>query len=674
MNQMKRGGLNLAAILCAMIVIGLLGSLLVGLAEMEAMPEHLVSTEIGTEMLAVSIKDVEGCKKITSFNIVKDAFVHNSRPEGAVYSHDIHDLGNRGTIQIFIENLDPMAADYNDQAALVEHLKVESSYKFSLHIPQTLAASVVYANAQYLSATGEIMGYDFIEFINQPKVTEAHISKTEPITFNISMNAERRYMSPDAPLRNGILVTIHYEAPEGKTAVLEGDILVGQREAVEEAVARSSMSLYVMQVLAIVALAMLIFVAILKKAAGILPQILYLVGVAGLYTVAVIYQTPCERPYLLLAFEGFFAAMVALGVAASAQKKLAAVPVRMILCILASGLCLCAFIQPLLAAEAERTVSLVAEVLQYVILTAACLLAAYETAMGCKIKLKVSEFAALMFLTLCILGEQRLHFFTPVFGVSILLLVITTYTGIHEIVLLEKRNRYLTDNLEAEVERQTESLSRMIGEREDLLRYVSHDLRRPVISIRKLLPDLTGTDSLAAKHAAASVENKLDTVDNTLAEISKFAKTNYHAEQSEVLSLDELLKKIQQNFAADCDANGVRLKIRFSGIEVFAKPNALFSILSNLIFNALEHSGCHTIEIAAERYGKKQCRLIVSDNGKGAAHAEKLFVPYHSTGSEEGNTGLGLYISKQFALSMGGDLLYLRDGEMTTFSIILPIV
>ncbi len=674
MNTCKRGSIHLALILCAMIVICMLGCFFSGMTEKTAMLEHSVTTEIGTQMLAVSIKDIDGCKKVTSFNIVKNEFVHNARPEGAVYSHDIQDLGNRGTIQIFIDNLDPMAADYNDQAALIEHLKVESSYKFSLYIPQTLAANVVYANAQYLSATGEIKGYDFIEFINQPKVTEAHISKTAPITFNITMNAERRYMSPDAPLRNGTLITIHYEAPEGKTAVLDGDILVGPREAVDAAVGRNSMSLYVVQVLAIAALAMLIFVTVLKQRMEFLPQILYLVGIAGLYTVAVMYDAPCDKPYLLLAFEGLFAAAVALGVAASVQKKLAGVPMRMILCSLASVLCLCAFALPLLAAETQRAVRFAAEVIQYVILIAASLLLARETVMGCNIKLKLSGFAALLFLALRIFGDQSLHFFSPVFGISVLLLMITTYTGIHEFVLLEKRNRYLTDNLEAEVERQTESLTHMIGEREDLLRYVSHDLRRPIISIRKLLPELTGEDPLAVKNAAENVENKLDAVDHALGEISKFAKTNYHAEQSVVLPLDEMLQKVRDDLASDCDANGVHLKLRFSGITVFAKPNALFSILSNLIFNALEHSGCDTIEITAERYGKKQCKLTVSDNGRGAANAGTLFTPYNTSYDQDSNTGLGLYISKQFAISMGGDLLYLRDGEVTTFSVILPIV
>ncbi len=674
MNHFKRGIINLTVIICAMVIACLLGNLLTGMTEKPTMPEHSVTTEINTAMNAISIKDVADCKKVTTFNIVKGEFVHNARPENAVYSHDINDLGNRGTIQILVDNLDPMAEDYDAQAATLEHLKVESSYKFTIYIPQTLAASIVYMNAQFLSSTGEIEGYDFIEFINQPKVTEAHVSKTEPLTFNISMNAERRYMSPDAPLRNGALITIHYEAPEGKTAVLDGDILIGEREAVDKAVAQNTMSLYVVQILAIAALAMLIFVTILKRRIEFLPQIMYLLGIAGLYTVAVLYHSPCDRPYLMMALVGLFTSVVALGIALSVKKKLAVIPVRLILCILAAALCICSFALPSLSGNTEAVVGIVIRVLQLVILISAGLLIAFETLLGGKLGSSFGGVAALIFLSLSIFGESGLYFFSPVFGISILLLIITIYTSLREFIVLEKSNRYLTDNLEAEVERQTESLTHIIGEREDLLRYISHDLRKPIIGIRKLLPDVTCTDEIAAKNALSSVENKLESVDNALGEISKFSKTNYHAEQSVVLSLDEILKKVRHDLASDCDANGVHLKIKFSGLTAFAKPNALFSILSNLIFNALEHSGCDTIEITAERYGKKQCKLIVSDNGKGAANTGTLFTPYQTTHDQEGNTGLGLYISRQFAVSMGGDLLYQRESNITTFSVILPII
>ncbi len=649
MKNIKRGSLSFAAIVCAIIAVFLLGGLLNRLAKVEAMPSHAVTTELETEMMALSIKDIEGCKKVTTFNIVKGEFLSNVMPEGAVYSHDINDLGQKGTIQILIENLNPMAEDFASEAAAVEHLKVESNYKFSIHIPQIFAANIVYANAQFKNATGEIEGYDFINFMNHPKVTESHESKTEPLTLDLSMNAERRAMAP-VPLRNGLLLTIHYEAPEGKVAVLDGDILIGEREAVDALVQRGEMSLYLLQILAIASLAMLIFVTILKRRIEFLPQILYILGIAGLYSAAVIFGSPCRHPYLIAAVRSLSVSLIPLGIALSARKK----PVRIVLCALA--LCLC-----LLPAGT------VARVLQAILLIAGFLLLSYETIMG--YKLRPDGFAALIFLGICLFGNTDVSLFSPIFNISILLLILTTYTSIHEFILLEKRNRYLTDNLKAEVERQTESLTRIIGEREDLLRYISHDLRKPIIGIRRMLPDIT-----ADQNAAASVENKLDTVENVLGELSKFAKTDYHAEQSCVLSLEKILKKVQDDLASDCIANGVHLKIKPTNFEVFAKPNALFSILSNLIFNALEHSGCDTIEITAERYGKKQCRLTVADNGKGAADTATLFAPYNTSLDTEGNTGLGLYLSKQFALSMGGDLLYLREGNITTFSVILPII
>ncbi len=653
MKNIKRGSLSFAAIICAIIAIFALGGLLHDLTSVRTMPSHAVTTELETEMSALSIKDIKGCKRVTAFNIVKGEFLSNIMPEGAVYSHDITDLGQKGTIQILIENIDPMAEDFAGEAATVEHLKVESNYKFSVHIPKIFAANIVYANAQFKNATGEIEGYDFINFMNHPVITESHESKTEPLTLDLSMNAERRAMAP-SPLRNGLLLTIHYEAPEGAAAVLDGDILIGEREAVDAVVQRGDMSLYLLQILAIASLAMLIFVTILKRRSEFLPQILYVLGIAGLYSTAVIFTFPCRHPYLITMIRHLSVALIPLGLALSVKKKLGFLPVRTILCALAVGSCL------------------FGAVVEGILFIAATLLISYETIMG--YKRRPDSFAALAFLGICLLGNTDVSLFSPIFNISLLLLILTTYTSMHEFILLEKRNRDLTDNLEAEVERQTESLTNIIGEREDLLRYISHDLRKPIIGIRKILPDVTSDDAIAAKNAAAGVESKLDTVETMLGELSKLSKTNYHAEQSCVLSLDGILQKVRDDLAFDCIANGVHLKIKSTNLEVFAKPNALFSILSNLIFNALEHSGCDTIEITAERYGKKQCRLIVSDNGKGAADTASLFAPYNTILDAEGNTGLGLYLAKQFALSMGGDLLYLRDGNITTFSVILPII
>ncbi len=674
MKKFKYGIVTLAIILCSILIISFFGALFANMAEPEIMEEHTVNTELGTEMLALSIKDVSGSKKVTSFNIVKGEFVSNTQPKDVVYSHDINDLGNRGTIQIFIDNLNPELENFSSEAALLEHLKVESSYKFSVHIPQIFAASVVYANAQFLSATGEIENYDFVEFMNQPEVTSTHISKTEPLTLNVSMNAERRYMSPSSPLRNGTLITLHYEAPEGKTAVIGGDILIGERGDVDKVTERNSMSLYLVQTLSIAVLAILIFVAVLKKRSDFLPQIMYIFGISGLYTTAVLCESACEFPYLIIALGGLSASIVALGIALSVKKKIAFLPVRIILCILSGVLCVFSFILPFVSGGAWNAIVVIIKVLQCLILISSVLLLAYETVAVNKIKMKISGFAALVFLALCIFGRTELQFFSPIFSISIVLLIITACISLHEFVLIEKRNRYLTDNLEAEIQRQTESLTHIIGERDDLLRYISHDLRRSIVGVQKILSDTVSDDKLVAKTAASAVRSKLDTVENALGEISKFSKNNYQAEQSVIFRLDEVLEKVQNDLASDCGANGVHFKIKTSGIEVFAKPNALYSILSNLIFNALEHSDCDAIEISAEKYGKKQCRLKVSDNGKGANNNLNLFTPYNTSYDVEGNTGLGLYISRQFAISMGGDLLYQREGNITTFSVILPIV
>ncbi len=674
MKNLKRGLITLFAVIGVFIIASVIGKYMIDLAAIEEMPAHSVKTEVNTELQAVSILDVKDCKRVTAFNIVKDEFVKNVYPEKTVYTHDINDLGNRGTIQIFVDNLNPMDADYDNKAEQLEHLKVESNYKFSVHIPQVLAASIVYVNAQFLSETGAINGYDFIEYMNRPEVTDDHVSETEPLILNITMIAERKYMSPDAPLRNGALITIHYEAEEGKTASVGGDIFIGERVAVDGIVQRNSMALYLVQVIAIAALAMLIFVTVLKKRIDLLPQILYVLGIAGVYTVSVLYDSHTTHPYTLIALGGLFSSVVSVGIALSVNKKHLIIPTRMILSALAITLCPLSLALPLSAGGTEEVVGNIIIILQYIILITASVATVFEILTEEKPKFKLSVFAALVFLAICTFGKAELNFMSSIYIISILLLSITTVTSLLEFVQLEKRNRYLTDNLEAEVERQTESLTHIISERDDLLRYISHDLRKPIIGIRKILPLVTEADEVSAASAMSNVKSKLDTVENALSEISKFSKVTYNSEQSSIISVKKIFKKLEDDLSSDCNANGVHLKIKQTSIEVFAKPDALYSILSNLIFNALEHSGCDTIEISAERHAKKECLISVCDNGGGARNVPTLFTPYNTTYDSESNTGLGLYISKQFALSMGGDLQYMRDGDITRFTVTLPIV
>lgn len=98
-------------------------------------------------------------------------------------------------------------------------------------------------------------------------------------------------------------------------------------------------------------------------------------------------------------------------------------------------------------------------------------------------------------------------------------------------------------------------------------------------------------------------------------------------------------------------------------------------IIRNLLTNAL-HYGGPTVEVSIE-HRHEGVAVTVADDGEEIepAAARALFQPYHGTeagGLEPGSTGLGLWIARNLAQRMGGDLVYRRRDGLTLFELTLP--
>jgi PAS domain S-box-containing protein len=91
---------------------------------------------------------------------------------------------------------------------------------------------------------------------------------------------------------------------------------------------------------------------------------------------------------------------------------------------------------------------------------------------------------------------------------------------------------------------------------------------------------------------------------------------------------------------------------------VWADRPSLMQVFLNLVTNsirALSKSECPLLSITATREGK-HVQVKLSDNGGGVSHPEHLFRPFQA-GAE--STGLGLYLSRAFLHSFGGELQYI---------------
>lgn len=90
---------------------------------------------------------------------------------------------------------------------------------------------------------------------------------------------------------------------------------------------------------------------------------------------------------------------------------------------------------------------------------------------------------------------------------------------------------------------------------------------------------------------------------------------------------------------------------------VWADRSSLMQVFLNLISNSLRALSGHAgriLRVTARNEGR-QVFVEFADNGGGVAHPEHLFRPFQVGATA---TGLGLYLSRAFMRSFGGELHY----------------
>ena len=104
-----------------------------------------------------------------------------------------------------------------------------------------------------------------------------------------------------------------------------------------------------------------------------------------------------------------------------------------------------------------------------------------------------------------------------------------------------------------------------------------------------------------------------------------------------------------------------------------ADPLRVRQIVRNLLSNAKRYGGKH-IELSTGSFAQKAV-LVVRDDGEGIPpnDVDKAFSRYVTLDQDyPGAIGLGLPVARHLAELMGGDLIYVRDGDWSEFRLTLP--
>lgn len=218
--------------------------------------------------------------------------------------------------------------------------------------------------------------------------------------------------------------------------------------------------------------------------------------------------------------------------------------------------------------------------------------------------------------------------------------------------------------------------------RRRLLSDVAHELRTPLATLaaelEAIIDDVLPWDRENQEVLTQQVE-RLRTIAQDLDDVSRAEEGRFALDRQE-LALTELVEPALAASAGRFRAKGVSLTIDLGPGTVWADPQRVGQILSNLLDNALRHTPSGGQVTVAARTGRDETTVTVSDTGDGLAPEQlaKVFERFYRADAararDAGGSGIGLTIARSLALAHGGSLSAASagPGRGSTFTLILP--
>lgn len=234
---------------------------------------------------------------------------------------------------------------------------------------------------------------------------------------------------------------------------------------------------------------------------------------------------------------------------------------------------------------------------------------------------------------------------------------------------------------------QIAELTQAVSARDAFIAVAGHELRNPMTPIRAqidLLLRQVRSGRASPQRLEAGLERAAWLVDQyvrratTLLDVSRLTSGRLKLEP-EPVDLALLVREVANSLAPLASHAGSPI-----GIEV---PDAiagtwdrlgLEQIVENLVSNAIKYGAGNPIGIEAELAGE-EVRLRVRDRGTGITELDqaRIFERFERAvgpGEHRGGFGVGLWIVRQLAQSMGGEIAVdSKAGMGTTFSVTLPL-
>lgn len=225
--------------------------------------------------------------------------------------------------------------------------------------------------------------------------------------------------------------------------------------------------------------------------------------------------------------------------------------------------------------------------------------------------------------------------------------------------------------------REMDELRSLDRQKDDFLATVSHELRTPLTSILGFADALTSSEFAPVERAEmiGYIGDEAKAMEGIVQDLLVVARLQQGGavpmSLEPVADLAAEIGRIGSQMSAIRD---VPVTVAGNGAAC-ADPARLRQIIRNLFDNAVRH-GRPPITVTIEVDGAAAC-ILVRDDGDGIDPAVNggLFNRYRSGPNPDGlptSTGIGLWLSRELARLMGGDLRFVHSKGGATFELILP--
>jgi CHASE2 domain-containing sensor protein/signal transduction histidine kinase len=219
------------------------------------------------------------------------------------------------------------------------------------------------------------------------------------------------------------------------------------------------------------------------------------------------------------------------------------------------------------------------------------------------------------------------------------------------------------------------TLRRTQRERDQMMRFLSHDMRSPQVSILSILQQQSQIDQNLPwiKSIKTQTERTLELADGVV----QLARAESVALRSEEIAIESVLAECSDACWAAAQARNIRIhqELNVEDLAIQGDPNLIRRALINLIDNAIKFSPDNSTVTLAAVLEHGMVNILVTDHGKGIESAQlgNVFQPYWRADESIHGVGLGLTFVNLVAIRHGGSMRVSKsEPQGCCFTMMLP--